>query len=304
MCGEHRKRQAAPARSRGSSPRVRGTPRFLLQSEVAARFIPACAGNTLRPPELSGPTAVHPRVCGEHHHQIGDTTCLHGSSPRVRGTRCPPRTATTTFRFIPACAGNTPARSHCCGNRPVHPRVCGEHPTSTGWANVMSGSSPRVRGTHRSTGQCRRRGRFIPACAGNTPSRRTSSTARAVHPRVCGEHTGIANTPVQQFGSSPRVRGTPPRQLCAKLQQRFIPACAGNTTASCVSETIPSVHPRVCGEHCRSRTSASNSAGSSPRVRGTLLLESIDLTVEFQRAESYRKTGGFRGRVGEWRKGL
>jgi hypothetical protein len=34
------------------------------------------------------------------------------------------------------------------------------------------------------------------------------------------------------------------------------------------------------------------------------LLESIDLTVEFQRAESYQKIRGFRGRVGEWRKGL
>ena len=30
------------------------------------RFIPACAGNTLRSPSICRPSTVHPRLCGEH----------------------------------------------------------------------------------------------------------------------------------------------------------------------------------------------------------------------------------------------
>ena len=50
--------------------------------------------------------------------------------------------------------------------------------------------------------------RFIPARAGNTPEQRRALIAKAVHPRACGEHDSGKRAIYNQFGSSPRVRGT------------------------------------------------------------------------------------------------
>ena len=93
------------------------------------------------------------------------------------------------------------------------------------------------------------RQRFIPACAGNSHARH--------HRR---EH---------QRGSSPRVRGTHTRKAQAKLDGRFIPACAGNSTNCASMAGMKSVHPRVCGELVHAHHHHRQTAGSSPRVRGT-----------------------------------
>ena len=65
------------------------------------------------------------------------------------------------------------------------------------------------------------------------------------------------------------MRGT--RPLCRDhlAAGRFIPACAGNAGKITEDSGKTSVHPRVCGERCRSRSSAVSCSGSSPRVRGT-----------------------------------
>ena len=70
----------------------------------------------------------------------------------------------------------------------VHPRVCGEHLVGMGYVFDVGGSSPRVRGTLLPPPRIPAAGRFIPACAGNTPKRVACACCRAVHPRVCGEH--------------------------------------------------------------------------------------------------------------------
>ena len=93
----------------GSSPRVRGTRAGRPTPSWRPRFIPACAGNSPRvsPPSPSDP--VHPRVCGELAATAGPTRGSSGSSPRVRGTRTTRREERGTWRFIPACAGNSAA---------------------------------------------------------------------------------------------------------------------------------------------------------------------------------------------------
>ena len=53
---------------------------------ICARFIPACAGNSVMDALKSGLTAVHPRVCGEQTGNSGKRLTRGGSSPRVRGT--------------------------------------------------------------------------------------------------------------------------------------------------------------------------------------------------------------------------
>ena len=134
---------------------------------------------------------------------------------------------------------------------------------------IDPGSSPRVRGTQERQGAGGSAGRFIPACAGNTTRTSTCRDSRSVHPRVCGEHElkNLGRAPI--CGSSPRVRGTPSRELAPRAQFRFIPACAGNTGLNCHTPVHIPVHPRVCGEHVPRPPRTPCCAGSSPRVRGT-----------------------------------
>ena len=209
VCGEHLRDPFIFNETNGSSPRVRGTPYPVWASTSAS--------------------TVHPRVCGEHGFAAPITRESGGSSPRVRGTPGGSGARALVPRFIPACAGNTRRRIISASLPVVHPRVCGEHSIRVPNAASNGGSSPRVRGTRRGAAHPGSGRRFIPACAGNTPPPATSTTHRAVHPRVCGEHRRGDVVHRHGRGSSPRVRGTQgPSQPSASIR-RFIPACAGNT---------------------------------------------------------------------------
>ena len=211
-------------------------------------------------------------MCGEHPRSLRTGRHRLGSSPRVRGTR-PGLPSTRTFhRFIPACAGNTPWAGIACSTLSVHPRVCGEHGiTGTPLIEVI-GSSPRVRGTRFQSQPSTQHMRFIPACAGNTTSASRRGCARTVHPRVCGEHLLRLRYMAVMYGSSPRVRGTHGGGRSSFVWCRFIPACAGNTRQETALAVPLQVHPRVCGEHAGTNWQDVTNVGSSPRVRGTLLL--------------------------------
>ena len=74
-------------------------------------------------------------------------------------------------------------------------------------------------------------------------------------------------------GSSPRVRGTPKKGKFFSFSVGIIPACAGNTTRPCAAGAHMRDHPRVCGEHHGALWVSRLCRGSSPRVRGTRLLE-------------------------------
>ena len=83
---------------------------------------------------------------------------LHGRIPRV-------------LRFIPTHVGNTRERPHRRGRAAVHPHACGEHGGLTARAARVSGSSPRMWGTHGERRFCLRADRFIPTHVGNTVMR-------------------------------------------------------------------------------------------------------------------------------------
>ena len=152
-------------------------------------------------------------------------------------------------RFIPARAGNTRRTPRPTASASVHP--------------------PRVRGTPRDCAACRAADRFIPARAGNTISDFRAPTTSTVHPRACGEHGARPRLRAHSDGSSPRVRGTPAGADRGRLRARFIPARAGNTSASATTRCGRPVHPRACGEHRRRAGQWPPNIGSSPRVRGT-----------------------------------
>ncbi|ASC07488.1 hypothetical protein S101468_03287 (plasmid) [Acetobacter pasteurianus subsp. pasteurianus] len=131
------------------------------------------------------------------------------------------------------------------------------------------GSSPRVRGTLVLVLESPIFSRFIPACAGNTSLQVAARPGNSVHPRVCGEHCVNMRRYAGLFGSSPRVRGTHHDAGSQQTQDRFIPACAGNTHKPSGLWLCAAVHPRVCGEHWYLPRRLGCCYGSSPRVRGT-----------------------------------
>ena len=211
----------------------------------------------------------HPRVCGEHVDRRLRPETLAGSSPRVRGTLSLMISSPTSYGIIPACAGNTGHRLSRRTWTRDHPRVCGEHTPPRASVSASPGSSPRVRGTHGTIGGARAGDGIIPACAGNTICLLVSGFRRRDHPRVCGEHFLLVEVDGDDWGSSPRVRGTRVHVAADLLAGGIIPACAGNTSPAASRWANDRDHPRVCGEHPVAGSVSRVRMGSSPRVRGT-----------------------------------
>ena len=149
------------------------------------------------------------------------------------------------------------------------------------------GSSPRMRETHAENRRRHNIQRIIPAYAGNTFIVGLVRFMAWDHPRVCGEHATSILAARFEWGSSPRMRGTPRSGRAAQLPPgiirgtpavteatnntaRIIPAYAGNTPAACWKSWQAWDHPRVCGEHQSCLQRIRLSRGSSPRMRGTL----------------------------------
>ena len=92
---------------------------------------------------------------------------------------------------------------------------------------------------------------------------------------MCGERSARGGRKVEGAGSSPRVRGTDAVPATGATARRFIPACAGNGMSAKGLFCSCSVHPRVCGERPRQVRDRAPMAGSSPRVRGTEVIEEL-----------------------------
>ena len=132
--------------------------------------------------------------------------------------------------IIPAYAGNTGAQHLSFPFDRDHPRVCGEHFTIRFVTTAVTGSSPRMRGTHHGVAVRGAELGIIPAYAGNTPCAIFPTCATKDHPRVCGEHLDLSTVASATQGSSPRMRGTHAQYRHDGNQFGIIPAYAGNTS--------------------------------------------------------------------------
>ena len=180
-------------------------------------------------------------------------------------------------RFIPARAGNARSSRAAVRASSVHPRASGERGSPGSTALNTFGSSPRERGTRHDLPRRRHVVRFIPARAGNAPPRRRSRRRAPVHPRASGEREWNQCAAAKCVGSSPRERGTRRLGQHGQALDRFIPARAGNAVARSCQLRHWSVHPRASGERNLDRAHVFDDGGSSPRERGTLFLEELDL---------------------------
>ncbi len=188
---------------------------------------------------------------GERSKSFGNEPLTSGSSPRARGTRSSRCPAISRRRFIPACAGNATVAGCLFFSSTVHPRVRGERASSMSTTATLSGSSPRARGTRRPRQLPQQSQRFIPACAGNAVLVPLIVFAVRVHPRVRGERVRHSRSRSVGIGSSPRARGTLTKSQRKQMNERFIPACAGNASGIVSLSNSATVHPRVRGERAQ-----------------------------------------------------
>jgi len=65
------------------------------------------------------------------------------------------------------------------------------------------------------------------------------------------------------------MRGTLAGERGPQVDDRFIPAHAGNTPVGLLIDFADPVHPRACGEHDEAYIAGTREDGSSPRMRGT-----------------------------------
>ncbi len=211
-------------------------------------------------------------MCGEHLFWQMAGNGFEGSSPHVRGAHLHDRPRRFRPGIIPACAGST--KLFRLRNEPPrdHPRMCGEHPSMSMVLPLTEGSSPHVRGARAWTRWLTRSPGIIPACAGSTLLLASHRCRCRDHPRMCGEHHDYFDRLDGIEGSSPHVRGAPLACDVDALLVGIIPACAGSTMAVTRCRLLRWDHPRMCGEHRVRGADHCGSEGSSPHVRGALII--------------------------------
>ena len=126
-CGENAIFARSSFVAYGSSPRVRGKPRWQRSSGNTNRLIPARAGKTSSGRASSRGCGAHPRACGENPGAALPGQGLSGSSPRVRGKHLRHGIRVPRAGLIPARAGKTLAIAHSIALSEAHPRACGEN---------------------------------------------------------------------------------------------------------------------------------------------------------------------------------
>ena len=173
-----------------------------------SRFIPAYAGNSDYHENETKEESVHPRLRGELRFTSSLTSSLDGSSPLTRGTPVKEESPFVIWRFIPAYAGNSTFSPSRTVRSTVHPRLRGELLLTRIFKMALSGSSPLTRGTRRTSRRFFRKGRFIPAYAGNSQCLSGRLLFGSVHPRLRGELKKVAHRAFFGVGSSPLTRGT------------------------------------------------------------------------------------------------
>ena len=258
--GDDSRRHPCTVAYRGSSPRWRGRPVQGLTGFVNLGLIPALAGTTSPVTSRTASSRAHPRAGGDD-----------GSTPPQ---------ALVASGLIPALAGTT--RQEIAGepSTQAHPRAGGDDSEAPAEGKSTPGSSPRWRGRPAGLIADIDGGGLIPALAGTTRRRRRCRRRRPAHPRAGGDDPATSAAPWPGCGSSPRWRG---RLVWGEVHEPLkglIPALAGTTMTGSATRRCPSAHPRAGGDDWASAWKHSASAGSSPRWRGRLRVDPIDIHRE------------------------
>ena len=94
---------------------------------------------------------------------------------------------------------------------------------------------------------------ITPAYAGTTISYRGIVIEIEDHPRLCGDHPPTTPTAAPIGGSPPLMRGPLVKHLIKSFRLRITPAYAGTTTYNDMVSDLAVDHPRLCGDHTKSK---------------------------------------------------
>ena len=194
----------------GLSPRGRGKQSRAACPGDSSRSIPAWAGETKDDPEIQGVGKVYPRVGGGNPVEKAAGANPHGLSPRGRGKPRPQGLVNQADRSIPAWAGETRTRATRAKAWRVYPRVGGGNTSTTRRRTATTGLSPRGRGKPTNKKFNKTLTRSIPAWAGETVIRNSSTAKYWVYPRVGGGNPRNFPPAAAPRGLSPRGRGKRP----------------------------------------------------------------------------------------------
>ncbi len=232
-CGGAMRSRLRPSRTRGLSPRMRGSPRYPRAMRQSGGSIPAHAGEPPVGSSAGVNDGVYPRACGGAHYDWYAKDII--------------RVCEYYEGSIPAHAGEPICLILCALRDWVYPRACGGARSAASSSRRSRGLSPRMRGSlerafrdHAGVGS-------IPAHAGEprpaAPPRRRSR----VYPRACGGAC-IAHYLRHGFqGLSPRMRGSQAYEQEQRLTAGSIPAHAGEPARTSPMAKSMGVYPRACG---------------------------------------------------------
>ena len=150
------------------------------------------------------------------------------------------------------------------------PRVWGTHKNSKNNAVSRRFSPTSVGGTQLYDSVSVGNERFSPTSVGNTMKDSNPDKNKAVQPHECGEHGHMILMKEKNIGSAPRVWGTHFFMHCIGTIPRFSPTSVGNTNSTAGGFDEFTVQPHECGEHDLAWTIVVPITGSAPRVWGTL----------------------------------
>ena len=142
---------------------------------------------------------------------------------------------------------------------------------------TFSGSSPPTRGPPTGELPGSSRPGIIPAYAGTTRRQVWRRRRPRDHPRLRGDHGGLAMAVMLSPGSSPPTRGPPEGSGRKAHTGRIIPAYAWTTGPRRPGRPGARDHPRLRGDHAPSSPVLTETPGSSPPTRGP---HSISRTYE------------------------
>ena len=218
--------QAAALRA-GLSPRGRGNPQPVGAVRHGQRSIPAWAGEPCRSYAARPSSGVYPRVGGGTRPAADHRGWQRGLSPRGRGNHPGSLHPSQRPWSIPAWAGEPSGSNSSRRTATVYPRVGG----GTGHLGAPipnhRGLSPRGRGNREPAPDAGHKPRSIPAWAGEPGCGSQRHPFQGVYPRVGGGTIRTTRPPAHSAGLSPRGRGNLTQAWGQILQQRSIPAWAG-----------------------------------------------------------------------------
>ena len=147
--GENYERKTGQPITSGSSPLTRGKPRVRYLILLRIGLIPAHAGKTHQPNDVTQITQAHPRSRGENSPDGSERRVYKGSSPLTRGKLTSLALREVSLGLIPAHAGKTACSCAAWTGPPAHPRSRGENSSSSLLSSSEAGSSPLTRGKRR-----------------------------------------------------------------------------------------------------------------------------------------------------------